>query len=363
MRVSDLGKRSGLIVSFCCLALCAAVSCSSDSTKKAVQTPGAAGAADAGGAGAPTGPGDAGDAGKGSTPAGGDTSEGGAAGEPGAAGQPSTAGTGGTSGTAGTAGTAGSAGASTAFTSIAEADFEATFAKVFCDSLAHCCSAGVATCLDTEAKDFASIHTMAKGNNNVYDAKHAAQCANAIVALGDHAICNTSFMSREDTLVPCRGIFDGTVAPGDQCSSVVTCQQGIADQPAVGGFAGCLPLNGGGVTRCRQFVIATTPGATCQAVPTAGTDGVVHICSHDMTCKSGQCVPQPKVGEACPDAVCFNSLCSNGTCVAYTKEGQACTASTCEFAHDCIGDKCTSVSNGTWILDAGFFDTTYACPS
>jgi len=49
---------------------------------------------------------------------------------------------------------------------------------------------------------------MAKSANNVYDAKHAAQCANAIVALGDHTICNTSFMSREDTLVPCRGIFD-----------------------------------------------------------------------------------------------------------------------------------------------------------
>ena len=351
MRASGAGKRTiGLVVLASAL-LCAAVSCSSDKADKHVQTPGAAGESEGGAAGEPTAPTEGGAGGKTSVSSAGAGGDGGFAGELGAAGQ---------------IGAAGAAGASSGFTSIAEADFDATFAKLFCDSVAHCCAAGAATCVDTELKDFATLHANAKADNNVYNPARAAECANAIVALGEHAKCTTFFMSTEPSLLPCRGIFDGTAAPGDACNSPTDCQRGLGNGTVSGGFTGCAILNGEGVKRCRQFVASATLGDPCKdptAKPFDGPEGVVHLCVGATTCVSEQCAPLPAAGQACPGGSCYDAQCTSGTCVGYQQLNQGCADSQCESGLECDANVCKSPPVSPWILDVGFYDTTYVCPS
>lgn len=355
MRAS-LDGRWYLLLAVCVGAVFASASCSSDSGK-AVSSSGAAGEADAG------------------DDAGGAAGAGGAVG--GAAGHSSSATGGASGGEAGAgvagdtsaAGESGAAGAGDQLVPLPEAEFAATFAKLYCASVAHCCAGGVATCVAKETTDFTKIHDQAITLKNVYDPLKAAECAKIIEALGEGAKCSTAFQSTQASLLPCRGVFDGTVAPGGECMSPADCHQGIGDESLLGGYTGCapLPLSGGGPKRCRSFVPTATLGDTClgNGGPFSGTEGVVHFCSHGLSCTSdNKCVSLPTAGQLCPNGSCSDAQCDQGTCVAYRQLGETCDPAPCRLDLNCEANHCVAPpQTSPWILDVGFYGTSYDCPS
>ena len=249
---------------------------------------------------------------------------------------------------------------------IAVTDFAALAAAAYCKSVTHCCSNGVADCVASVQAELQTILDGASAAQNVYDPIKARACVDAVSALEDGALCATWFMSGEASLLPCSGVLDGTVAPGQVCANVTNCQRGALNGTANGGFAGCAVYSGSSDTRCRAFSPVSGVGASCfddHADPFAGSDPTVYICTSDFACVNGACASAAAMGQPCTTA-CQDSACVSGVCTPYAQEGAACPQGLCASGLTCstTNGVCVADPAVPWILDVGFWSTSYSCP-
>lgn len=120
-------------------------------------------------------------------------------------------------------------------------------------------------------------------------------------ALARHP-CGSEFIVFHDT---CRGLFAAETGEGGPCLDGAECRYGLY----------CSRTGGCG---------------RCQPLPTLGEACLEHRCASDLGCKSDQCVPLVKRGDACGLA----DLCEPGTsciqvnqerrCLSRPEEGEAC---------------------------------------
>jgi hypothetical protein len=249
---------------------------------------------------------------------------------------------------------------------VTAADFPAAVARAYCATQAKCCpGAGTAGCEAMVGAQMTDILMKAPSMKNVFDEQKAARCLAAIAALGDSVVCVPWFMSTQPALRVCDSVLDGTVAPGQECAGVAECQRNAAIERPEGGSAGCSVWDGVGPKRCRAFWRTSTPGTPCE-MGFHGSASQVFVCTGGLECTNGQCggSTQPKQGEPCPTGGCAPGLlCQAGSCQPPAGQGAPCANAICgdSFFCDETSKTCLPMPPVPWILDIGFWATTYSC--
>jgi hypothetical protein len=216
---------------------------------------------------------------------------------------------------------------------IAESEFDAAFAKAFCDSLQTCCAKSSIP-FDWNACNAAKVQAaqrIPKGDTPTYNGVAAGRCVASIRSLS--VTCTASDPYNDALAATCLAIYKGTGTGGAACSVDTDCASSenlFCDHVAVAA-AGV----GGGVCAVRP---SEHVGDIC---------GQAGSCSNGLTC-SGQrgCQPVLSLGAACvvdyvepcgPSLVCDSGLM---TCISKTALGDSCDGNNICASGTCYQQVC-----------------------
>jgi hypothetical protein len=246
---------------------------------------------------------------------------------------------------------------------LSESSFVVQLAAAYCARIESCCAHGTADCVDAMTEQLSEAAATASASGNVFVPAHAAACLAAVEALSE-VECVPWFQSTQAALSACSGAFDGTKAPGEECTDVAQCERGTRNGTTKGGFVGCAKFDGEGPMRCRAFEPTTEVGAACEH-GFMGDAPHVNVCAGGSAwCTDGMCQPPPACDASHPNGTCDEgSTCVEGVCEALGEDGADCSIVPCARGYECNAAQiCEPVPAAPWYLTVGLWDVRYACP-
>lgn len=252
--------------------------------------------------------------------------------------------------------------------------------------IATCESANIGFNLHIDPSSLAAVDM----NKVIFNGDLAGKCLDEYGAQS----CDTTDQDGR-TFADCSNVVSGTVGSGGTCAINAECKSGTCNVPTCS-MACCQgtcmgdakPAPGGPGTMCTSSTQCSTgnycdfTAMTCAALKTAGsTCQSTTECAYGLGCAGSTmrtCKALPKLGEACPDAVCRDAgqYCdaTSSTCMKVGLSGASCTtALACSSYYPCdtTAMKCTkgptsgqACTTSQRCFDADTFcDTSAASPT